>query len=602
MRALLLPTAATGGPRGLEFPEPPPHPKERRKPVASFLKHLPVVSGLTLLSRVAGLARDAALAHILGAQWVMDAYSMAFRLPNLLRQLLGEGALTAAFIPVFTRYLEKEGRQAASRFMSLLIVLLVTTLAAVTLVADGALLALRYLTEPASKWHLIFGLSAVLFPFGIMVCLVALLQAALACRRHFALPALAPVLLNLFIIAGAVTAGILLAGDTISQVYLIAVFILLAGLVEIAVQVPAMRWTGLVFRPAWDLKDAGVRRVLELLGPVIVAVGVVQLNVFMDSLIANLLSPSEGGGETFRLGPWELAYPMRIGAASVLYYGPLIYQFPLGVFGIALATVVFPVLAQYAARQDLVGMARTASHALRLTVFIGVPAGLGIILVCDPLVRLVFNHGKFAQSPEAVARTVWVASLFSLGLWSYQANHILTRAFYAMEQITTPRRIAMLSAGLNFACNLTLVWPMAEGGLALSTVISALFQTAALAWILQQRCTHLEWRAIGASAARTVLAAAIMGAAAWAAIWQALPRLMPDGRPLYGAQLAAGVVLGGAVFIAAARLMKMSELRDLLARGRGEAPPGPPPAPSPAESPAPAASGGRPLEKDGPAR
>jgi putative peptidoglycan lipid II flippase len=554
--------------------------------VASFLKHLPVVSGLTLLSRLAGLARDAALAHVLGAQWVMDAYSMAFRLPNLLRQLLGEGALSAAFIPVFTGYLEKEGREAANRFMSLMIVVLVTTLAALTLVGDGVLLALRwYLTEAGSKWHLIFGLSAVLFPFGIMVCLVALLQAALNCRHHFALPALAPVLLNLFIIAGAVTAGLLVGGDTVTQVYLIAGFILVAGLVEIAVQVPAMKWAGLVFRPVWDLRDAGLLRVLELLGPVVIAVGVVQVNVFMDSLIANLLSPSEAGVATFSLGPWEIAYPMKIGAASVLYYGPLIYQFPLGVFGIALATVVFPVLTQYAVRKDLVGMARTASHALRLTLFVGIPAGVGIILVCEPLIRLVFNHGKFAEAPDAVARTVWVASLFSLGIWSYSANHILTRAFYAMEQITTPRRIAVMAAGLNFTCNLILVWPMAEGGLALSTVISALFQTAILAWVLQQRCEHLEWRTIGSSALRTLLAAAVMGVAVWATVYQAAPMVFAPGRGLYAAQLFGGVAIGAAVFFAAARLLGLTELGDLLRRG-------PRPSPVPAGVP--------PLENDPP--
>jgi putative peptidoglycan lipid II flippase len=554
--------------------------------VASFLKHLPVVSGLTLLSRLAGLARDAALAHVLGAQWVMDAYSMAFRLPNLLRQLLGEGALSAAFIPVFTGYLEKEGREAASRFMSLMIVVLVTTLAALTLVGDGALLAMRwYLTEPGSKWHLIFGLSAVLFPFGIMVCLVALLQAALNCRHHFALPALAPVVLNLFIIGGAVTAGLAVGGDTVTQVYWIAAFILVAGLVEIVVQVPAMKWAGLVFRPVWDLRDAGLLRVLELLGPVVIAVGVVQINVFMDSLIANLLSPGEGGAATFSIGPWEIAYPMKIGAASVLYYGPLIYQFPLGVFGIALATVVFPILAQHAVRKDLVGMARTASHALRLTLFVGIPAGVGIILVCEPLIRLVFNHGKFAEAPDAVARTAWVASLFSLGIWAYSANHILNRAFYAMQEITTPRRVAMMAAGLNFICNLILVWPMAEGGLALSTVISAIFQTAVLAWALQQRCTHLEWQAIGSSALRTLLAAAVMGAAVWAAVYWAAPLALEPGRKLYALQLIGGVALGGAVFFAAARLLGLTELGDLLRRG-------PQPAPAPAGDP--------PLENDPP--
>jgi putative peptidoglycan lipid II flippase len=566
--------------------------------VASFLKHFRQVSGLTVLSRLAGLARDAALAHVLGAGPVMDAYAMAFRMPNLLRQLLGEGALTAAFVPVFTDYLEKGGPKAAGRLMSLLAVALVTALAAITLIVDGALLVLRYVTETGTKWHLIFGLAAVLFPFAIFVCLVALLQAALNCCRHFVMPALAPILLNLFIIGGAVAAGLWVAGDPQTQAYVIAGAILVAGLVEIAVQLPAMRRVGLEFRPLWNPRDAGMRRVVGLLGPVILAVGVIQINVFMDSLIANLLSPNpkvsadapalpaqhpaEGRSlpavagpaagapaaatETFAIGPWRVPYPMKTGAASVLYYGPLIYQFPLGVFGIGLATVIFPVLARHAVRKDLAGMARTASHALRLTLFIGLPAGLGIILVCKPLILLVFHHGRFADMPDAVERTARVASLYALGLWSYSANHILVRAFYAMENIRTPRRIAMLAAGLNFVCNLILVWPMAEGGLALATALSAVFQTAVLARILSRRSAGLDWRGVAASAGRTLLATAVMGAAVWAVLQWAVPLLSLAGRTLYAVQCLGGVAVGAAVFIAVARLLGMTELKDLLTR------------------------------------
>ena len=375
--------------------------------MASFLRHLRTVSGLTLLSRVAGLARDAALAHVIGAGEVMDAYSMAIRLPNLLRALLGEGALTAVFIPVFTDYLEKGGRAAANRFMSLMIVVLVAVLAAITLAGDGLFLVLRYLSDEGSKWHLIFGLSALLFPFGIMVCLVALLQAALNCCKHFAMPALAPVVLNLFIIAGAVTAGLWLSGDVIVQVYFISGAILLAGVAEIAIQVPAMRRVGLEFHPTWDPMDEG-------LAPRVAAAGARRLygGPGATQRVHGLRDrqppqpqrarPSRRSRVAGR-GPFD--YPMKIGAASTLYYGPLIYNFPLGVFGIALATVIFPVLARYAVRKDLAGMTRTASQGLRLTLFIGIPSGVGIILVCEPLIRLMFNHGRFADSPDAVPRT-----------------------------------------------------------------------------------------------------------------------------------------------------------------------------------------------------
>ena len=545
--------------------------------MASFLKHFRQVSSLTVLSRLAGLARDGALAHVLGAGWVMDAYAMAFRMPNLLRQLLGEGALTAAFVPVFTDYLERGGPKAAGRFMSLVAVALLAALAAITLVVDGVLLVLRYVTETGTKWHLIFGLAAVLFPFAIFVCLVALLQAALNCCRHFVMPALAPIFLNLFIIAGAVAAGLWVGGAPETQAYVIAGAILVAGLVEIAVQLPALRRVGLEFRPLWNPKDEGLRRVAGLLGPVILAVGVIQINVFMDSLIANVLSPNVSAdapaeaAETFALGPWRVPYPMKTGAASVLYYGPLIYQFPLGVFGIGLATVIFPVLTRHAVRKDLAGMARTASHALRLALFIGLPAGLGIILVCKPLIQLVFEHGRFAEMPDAVERTARVASLYALGLWSYSVNHILIRAFYAMENIRTPRRIAMLAAGMNFVCNLLLVWPMAEGGLALATVLSAVFQTAVLARLLGRRSAGLDWRGVAASAGRTLLATAVMGAAVWAVLQWAVPLLPLAGRPLYAVQCLGGVAVGAVAFMAVARLLGMTELKDLLTRAAPDA-------------------------------
>jgi putative peptidoglycan lipid II flippase len=566
--------------------------------VASYLRYLWTVSGLTLLSRVAGLVRDAALAHVIGAGWVMDAYAMAFRLPNLLRQLLGEGALSAAFIPVFTDYLEHGGRKAANRFMSLMIVTLAAALAAVTLAAAGVLLMLRYFTEAGTKWHLIFGLATVLFPFGIMVCLVALLQAALNCRRHFAMPALAPVVLNIFIIGGAVAAGLWLARDPVIQVYVIAGAILLAGIVEIVIQVPAMRRVGLDFRPVWDLRDEGLKRVLYLVGPMALAIGLVQVNVFLDSLIANLLSPGPGEPSTFHLGPWEIPYPMKEGAASVLYYGPLIYQFPLGVFAIALATVVFPVLSQQAVHRDFLGLARTASHGVRLMVFVGIPAGLGIILVCDPLIRLFLEHGRFAQAPDAAARTALVASVFSIGLWAYSANHILLRTFYALEDIRTPLRIALLAAGLNLILNLALVWPLAEVGLALSTVIAAVFKVVVLAWLLTGRCANLQWGAIGASAARTLAAAAAMAVVVWTAVHWAAPMLPLAGRQLYAVQLFGGIAVGGGVFALAAHLLGMSELRDLLVRPAKEAVPDA--AAGTAAGPGPAPS--RPLDPNRPAR
>jgi putative peptidoglycan lipid II flippase len=534
--------------------------------MVSFRKSLWQVSLLTVVSRFAGLARDAVLAHYLGAtqSFVMDAYSMAFRLPNLVRQLFGEGALSAAFIPVFTDFLERGGRQAASRFMSLIITTLVALLAVLVLVVDGLLLVGRYFAAGSEKWHLIFSLAAVMFPFAIGVCLVAVLQAALNCCKHYVMPALAPIILNVFVIAGAIAGGIYYAGDAITQVYIIALAILVASVVEVLVQWPALRAVELVFSPVWNLKDDALKRVAYMVGPMVIAVGIVQLNVFLDALLANILSPGSTDVTTFQLWGRDVMFPMRMGAAAVLYYGQLIYMFPLGVFGVALATVIFPLLSLFAVRKDMPGLGAAAGHALRLSLFIGIPSGVGIILVCEPLVRLYLNHGQFAADPSAVSRTVAVASIYAAGIWAYSANHILVRAFYAMENIRTPLRVALIAAGVNFSLNLILVWPLAERGLALSTVIAAVLKTGLLTWLLVKRGTPLDWRWIGGSMARTLIATAVMAGGAWTVMFILIPTAEFQGRVLLIVQLAAGMVTGGALFVLTAKILNMSELVDLI--------------------------------------
>jgi len=552
--------------------------------VALFLKHFRQVSGLTILSRLAGFARDAVLAHFLGAGQVMSAYATAFALPNALRNLFGEGALSAAFIPVFTQYVESGDRKAASRFMSLVIVLLVTALAALALVVVGVLALLRHLSRESPQYHLLFGLAAVMFPFVILVCLVALLQAALNACRHFVLPALAPIVLNLFIIAGAVAGGLWMTEDAVGRAYLIAASILVAGVVEVAIQAPALVRAGLAFRPAWDLSHPALRRVLALIVPMALAVGVIEINANMDKLVAYVLMQPEGGAETFRLGALEAAYPMKTGAPAVLYYAQRLYWLPLGIFGIALSTVLFPEFSRFALRQDLAGLARGASHAMRLALFVGVPAGAGIILISEPFIRLFLHHGRFADpaaASDAVQRTIWAATVYATGIWAFSANHVLVRAFYARQDVRTPLRIAALSAGVNLVLDLVLVWPLAEQGLALATVAAAMVQLGGLVGLVNRRFAHLAWGEIARSAARTLLATALMGAAVWGALLWAVPLLGWTGRPLYAVQCFGGVAVGAGVFLLVARLLGMTELGDLLTRAAPDLDPAPPLDPDP---------------------
>jgi len=544
--------------------------------MASFLRHVRTVSGLTLVSRVLGLVRDAALAHVLGAGQLMDAYSQAFQIPNLLRRLFGEGALSAAFIPVFTGYLESGDRRSAARFMSLMAVVLTTTLAALALVAVGVFLVARHFTAAWPKWHLIFGLAAVMFPFAVTICLVALLQAGLNCCRHFVAPALAPILLNVFIIGAAVAGGVLVPASPLVQVYLIAGTIVVAGVVQVLIQVPALVRHGLLARPVLDLGHPGLRRVLRLMGPMMLAVGVVQFNALMDATLANLFSPYTEGQTTFTLAGRPVAYPMETGAAAMLYYGQRLYNFPLGVFAIALATVIFPELSRRAHRRDAKGLGRVASQGLRLSLFIGVPAGVGLMLVCEPLLALWLGHGRFADRPDAVARAAWVTRAYAVGIWAYSANHILVRAFYAAEDMRTPLKVAAWAALANLGLNLVLLWVLAERGLALATALSATGQFVALAALVNRRLGHLAGREILASAGRTLLATAVMAGATAAVVFAGAGALGGTGR---GAALVAvllGTGAGAAVFALTARLLGMPELADLLARRPAEPKDGPP--------------------------
>jgi len=286
----------------------------------------------------------------------------------------------------------------------------------------------------------------------------------------------------------------------------------------------------------------------------------------MDATIANVFSPYAEGAETFTLAGRTVAFPMKMGAAAMLYFGQRLYNFPLGVFAIALATVIFPELSRRAHRGDTEGLGRVASHGLRLVVFIAVPSAVGLMLVCEPLLSLWLEHGRFADRPEAVLRAAWVTRAYALGIWAYSANHMLLRAFYAGEDTRTPLKVAMAAAVANLGLNLALIWPLAETGLALATAASAVGQFAVLGALVSRRLAHVAWREVLATAGRTLLATAAMAAAAAGAVYGLAPAIGWTGRAAAALELGLGVGAGVAVFAAAAWAIGMPELGDLVRR------------------------------------
>ena len=437
-----------------------------------FERHARTVSLLTLASRVTGLARDAAFSRVFGAGVVMDAFVFAFMLPNLFRRLFGEGAMAAAFLPTFSR-LDSSEPEMARRLASLTVALLVTVLGGVVLIGE---ISLYVVSARSGHTSLPVWLMMVMLPYMPLVCVVAILGAMLQVRGRFGPAAAAPIVLNAFLIATTVGLAIALEGGEASgapegrrlvHIGMVAGSVVLAGVVQVGWSLWALRtppWWTRSMRPA----RGPMRRVLGQALPMIVGLGVLQLNTFLDGLIAAY--PTVVGPTVFGID-----YPLDPGALSTLGYAQRLYQFPLGVFGIAVATAIFPALSRAADEKG--AFADTLRRGLRLVVFIGLPASAGLVLVRTSLAAAVFEGGRF--SPDDTARVGRILLGYAPAVWAYSMVHVLTRGFYARGNSVTPVRIAIGVVALNLALNCTLIWtPLREAGLAWSTAVCAMIQAA----------------------------------------------------------------------------------------------------------------------------
>ena len=587
-----------------------------------FVGHAAVVGGLTLVSRVAGLVRDAVLAGVFGASLVLDAFLVGFIVPNLFRRLFGEGALTAAFIPRYTRLL-REDRALAGRFASLCVVAVATLLAGLTVLGEVGLgwwLASLEAADAGAavegaggagggKVGLAVGLTMVMLPYMPLVCGVAFLGAMLQVHRRFGVPAAAPVLLNVVMIAAALGAGWYGGGSAaggrgvegagvegagvpgVGMVVWVAGSVVLAGLLQLG-------WLGWsVWRVAplgWGFAGTGVhfRRMLWTMLPMVVGLGVFQINTLLDGLIAYGLAAPEGmgrGAEGLEVAGWSLSYPLEAGAVTTLTLAQRLYQFPLGVFGIAIATAIFPALAGAVGAGGAGGavgaggagdagevargggglmggagsFGRIFWRGVRLTLFIGVPASVGLVLVRVPLTRVFFEWKAF--SAEDAARAAGVLLAYGSAVWAYSLTHVTTKAFYALEDAATPLKVSLGMVGLNLGLNLGLIWPLGVAGLAWSTAGSAVLQTGVLVWLLQRRMVGRSgggggggeggvlggvpggvWGSVG----RTVLLSGVMGLAVWGVLWpfdlMALGKLGCLGLLVASVGVGMGVYLVGA--------------------------------------------------------
>ncbi|MBI4716289.1 MAG: murein biosynthesis integral membrane protein MurJ [Planctomycetes bacterium] len=502
-----------------------------------------LIAALTLGSRILGLIRESVFGYYFSTSELLSAFRIAFMAPNLARRLFGEGALSAAMIPVLTQCLKEQGEEAARRFVGRLLTVLTVVLLVGLGAVESVLLVWRVLHD-----DLALRLTAVLMPYMVLICLVAVGSGVLNVRGHFAVPAAAPTILNIAIIIGALGGSLALGMDGARLMTLVCVAILLSGVLQVAATGAAFRHARFAPRYGWSRHDPQIRAVMKLMGPMVLGLSAVQINQLVDYVIAYLFVFDQTGE---RVGP------------AVLGFAQYLYQLPLGVFGISLATAIFPVLSHKAAEGDRAGMCETIGRGIRLGAFVSLPACAGLVLVATPLVAALYQRGDFdAQDTQRVSATL---ICYSLGLPAYFAQHVIVRAFYALRDSGTPAALAMRMVFINVAVNLVLVFVMEERGLALSTSLCATVQALWLIRRLRGVLPEMQWAEVVAGLGRMALAAVVMSAAvvavdsprilgSWAYAWTPL-------------RLGVLVVVGLAVYGLAALALRIPELRAAL---RGE--------------------------------
>ena len=528
-----------------------------------MIKGFRQIVSLTATSRVFGFVRDMAYSHFFGASDLLDAWTIAFKIPNLSRRLFGEGAASASLIPIYSQELANKPQQ-AKQLANTVVTVLFVLLAAIVLIGQAGIWAYYKFFSSTTDTKLILSLSSIMLPYMLLVCMVAIIAGILNVHKHFAAPAAAPIVLNIFIIGTVLVTGWAFKLQPRTQLLFVAVAVLVAGIVQIAIQLPPLRSAGVSIRPAWQIHSDAFRKIIILMGPMILGLTVTQINTLADDLIAWWLSASQEKGKFFIMLGTNIAYPLQRGSVSHLYYAQRLYQLPLGVFGISLATAIFPVMSSYAARKDFEGFRTTISQGLRSIVFIAVPSTIGLIAISRPLISLAFQHGRFSANDTNIV--TWTLLFYAIGLCGFFAQQILTRAFYSMQDSSTPMRSALVAVVANIVLNLTLIWFLGTAGLAASTAICSYLQILILIVLLRRSLLKAEpgtsiLHGLSSTLLKTIVAAFCMSAAILIARW--LSKSWPD---IF--KLLLIVPSAAAVYLLAAKLLHIEMLSLLTGRSR----------------------------------
>ena len=479
----------------------PQRSSENQPPERSITEAAGMIGAATLSSRILGFIRDMILARLLGASASADAFFVAYRVPNLLRELLAEGSMSSAFIPVFTEYHTFRSKRetwelASAVFTTLLsIVTLLTFMGIVMTPMIVWLLAPGFHDDPM-QLEITIILTQVMFPYLIFMSLAALTMGMLNSLRAFAAPALAPVFFNICVIMAALLLAPLLHEPVIG----VAIGIVVGGLAQFVMQLPGVHKRGLLFQWRFQPWHPGVRRIGLLIVPSLLGMSVTQINIAVNTFLASYFN----GGPTY------------------LFYGMRLIQFPLGVFGIALATAILPTLSAQAAKGSMEDLRHTLGFGVRMIAFIMLPTMAGLIVLRVPIVHLFFEHGAF--SSVDTAGTAMVLLAYAVGLWAFAGIRIIVAAFYAMQDTKTPAIAAVAAMIINIFLALSLMGPLEHAGLALATSLSAMMNMTILILVLTARLEGIEWRRFVKSFGRALIATIpVVGICLWITnlgVWQ----------------------------------------------------------------------------------
>jgi len=498
----------------------------------NLLRALATISSMTLVSRILGFVRDAVIARMFGAGLASDAFFVAFRIPNLLRRLFAEGAFSQAFVPVLAEHRSRRGDAATRILVDHVASVLAISLLVVT--GLGILLApfIIYVSAPGFasqplKFDLTVAMLRVTFPYILFISLVSFAGGILNTWSRFAVPALSPTLLNLCFIAGALVA----APYFDPPVMVLAWSVFAGGVAQLAIQVPALARIGMLPRPRIPVLDPGVKRILILMGPAVIGVSVAQISLLINTIFASYL---------------------ETGSVSWLYYADRLMEFPTGLLGVALETVLLPSLSKSHFAGDREEYSRLLDWGLRLTLLLALPAAAALALLAVPLVTTLFHYGAFAEHDVWMTRRALMA--YSVGLLGLILVKVLAPGFYARQNIATPVRIAVLTLVATQLLNAVLIIPLAHAGLALAISLGACLNATLLYRGLRSRGVYRPEPGWGRFLCRIVLSVAAMSLVLWLAAGAPSWWLnSPAWRRALG--LCAVVALGVVVYFGCLRLL-----------------------------------------------